>query len=279
MRNYIRLKDVLTRCACYIRVVEVDSLLMTDGIFVVQEFLMLDEITKSGGALLQDEKSEVSVEIQDLRCYWDKVRLLVLTDYTHSEQPVPVEGSTDMHTMHHVEICFVCIAEPGRTDSAEHLPESDFQPAGGCDRTSGSWKGQFTFSSSQSRSSRWTVCVFSSCLNLSICVWMSIQSSLLSSILGELPSEKGVLKVKGQLTYAAQQPWVFPGTVRSNILFGKEMNRQKYERVIKACALKRVRQFRCGCGFLTESTQHFSVGKMWSHVTVYTVHTALSTCV
>uniref|UniRef100_A0A3P8SC25 Cystic fibrosis transmembrane conductance regulator n=1 Tax=Amphiprion percula TaxID=161767 RepID=A0A3P8SC25_AMPPE len=50
------------------------------------------------------------------------------------------------------------------------------------------------------------------------------KSSLLSSILGELPAEKGVLKVKGQLTYAAQQPWVFPGSIRSNILFGKELN-------------------------------------------------------
>lgn len=73
-------------------------------------------------------------------------------------------------------------------------------------------------------------------------LWASvfIQSSLLSSILGELPAEKGVLNVKGQLTYASQQPWVYPGTIRSNILFGKDMNSQKYERVIKACALKRV---------------------------------------
>uniref|UniRef100_A0A3Q1C0M5 ATP-binding cassette, sub-family C (CFTR/MRP), member 4 n=1 Tax=Amphiprion ocellaris TaxID=80972 RepID=A0A3Q1C0M5_AMPOC len=65
------------------------------------------------------------------------------------------------------------------------------------------------------------------------------KSSLLSSILGELPAEKGVLKVKGQLTYAAQQPWVFPRSIRSNILFGKELNPQKYERTIRACALKR----------------------------------------
>lgn len=78
---------------------------------------------------------------------------------------------------------------------------------------------------------------------LLLCVpCVSTQSSLLSSILGELPNEKGVLKVKGQLTYAAQQPWVFPGTIRSNILFGKELNPQKYERVIRACALKRVRR-------------------------------------
>nr|XP_019960169.1 PREDICTED: multidrug resistance-associated protein 4-like [Paralichthys olivaceus] len=65
------------------------------------------------------------------------------------------------------------------------------------------------------------------------------KSSLLCSILGELPVEKGLLKVNGKLTYASQQPWVFPGTIRSNILFGKEINSQKYERVLKACALKR----------------------------------------
>ncbi|KAM3857219.1 ATP-binding cassette sub-family C member 4-like [Diretmus argenteus] len=65
------------------------------------------------------------------------------------------------------------------------------------------------------------------------------KSSLLSAILRELPHDKGVLKVKGQLTYASQQPWVFPGTIRSNILFGKELNPQKYEKVLRACALKR----------------------------------------
>ncbi|CAM4620699.1 unnamed protein product [Leuciscus chuanchicus] len=65
------------------------------------------------------------------------------------------------------------------------------------------------------------------------------KSSLLSSVLGELPAEKGVIRVKGELTYASQQPWVFPGTIRSNILFGKELQPQRYERVLKACALKR----------------------------------------
>ncbi|KAL7825704.1 hypothetical protein SRHO_G00334420 [Serrasalmus rhombeus] len=65
------------------------------------------------------------------------------------------------------------------------------------------------------------------------------KSSLLCTILGELPQDKGVIKVKGELTYASQQPWVFPGTIRSNILFGKELEPHKYERVLKACALKR----------------------------------------
>uniref|UniRef100_A0AAY4E2R3 Multidrug resistance-associated protein 4 n=1 Tax=Denticeps clupeoides TaxID=299321 RepID=A0AAY4E2R3_9TELE len=65
------------------------------------------------------------------------------------------------------------------------------------------------------------------------------KSSLLSSILGELPKDKGVMKISGELAYAAQQPWVFPGTIRSNILFGKDIQPQRYERVVKACALKR----------------------------------------
>lgn len=67
------------------------------------------------------------------------------------------------------------------------------------------------------------------------------QSSLLSAILGELCHESGVIKVKGELTYMSQQPWILPGTIRSNILFGKELDPKKYDRVLRACALKRVR--------------------------------------
>ncbi|XP_061735042.1 ATP-binding cassette sub-family C member 4-like isoform X3 [Nerophis ophidion] len=65
------------------------------------------------------------------------------------------------------------------------------------------------------------------------------KSSLLSAVLGELSQESGVVKVRGALTYTSQQPWILPGTIQSNILFGKELNRQKYNRVLKACALKR----------------------------------------
>uniref|UniRef100_A0A672ZTL0 Cystic fibrosis transmembrane conductance regulator n=1 Tax=Sphaeramia orbicularis TaxID=375764 RepID=A0A672ZTL0_9TELE len=133
----------------------------------IQEFLLLDEIPKSHIVQpKEDEKKEVSVEIKDLMCYWDK--------------------SLDAPSLQNVS---------------------------------------FTLNSQQ--------------LLAVIGPVGAGKSSLLSSILGELPSEKGVLKVKGQLTYASQQPWVFPGTIRSNILFGKELIPQKYERVLRACALKR----------------------------------------
>nr|XP_046259914.1 ATP-binding cassette sub-family C member 4-like isoform X1 [Scatophagus argus] len=65
------------------------------------------------------------------------------------------------------------------------------------------------------------------------------KSSLLNAILGELSQESGVIKVRGQLTYTCQQPWILPGTIRSNILFGKTLNSEKYDEVLRACALKR----------------------------------------
>ncbi|KAM6178581.1 ATP-binding cassette sub-family C member 4 isoform 2-T2 [Rhynchocyon petersi] len=65
------------------------------------------------------------------------------------------------------------------------------------------------------------------------------KSSLLSAVLGELPPSEGLVNVQGRIAYVSQQPWVFSGTVRSNILFGKKYEKERYEKVIKACALKK----------------------------------------
>lgn len=43
--------------------------------------------------------------------------------------------------------------------------------------------------------------------------------------------------VQGDLSYAAQEPWLFTGTVRNNILFGEEFDRKRYDEVTKCCAL------------------------------------------
>uniref|UniRef100_A0AAA9T4V8 Uncharacterized protein n=1 Tax=Bos taurus TaxID=9913 RepID=A0AAA9T4V8_BOVIN len=64
------------------------------------------------------------------------------------------------------------------------------------------------------------------------------KSSLLRALLGELPRSQGKVSVHGRIAYVSQQPWVFPGTVRSNILFGKKYEEERYEEVIKACALE-----------------------------------------
>ncbi|XP_044316419.1 probable multidrug resistance-associated protein lethal(2)03659 [Drosophila rhopaloa] len=65
------------------------------------------------------------------------------------------------------------------------------------------------------------------------------KSSLIQAILGELPAESGEIQVTGSMSYASQEPWLFSGTVRQNILFGQPMDRRKYAAVVKECALER----------------------------------------
>jgi ABC-type multidrug transport system fused ATPase/permease subunit len=43
--------------------------------------------------------------------------------------------------------------------------------------------------------------------------------------------------VSGSVAYVSQTSWIQSGTVRDNILFGKPMNKEEYERAIKCCAL------------------------------------------
>ncbi|KAJ1441279.1 P-loop containing nucleoside triphosphate hydrolase [Sesbania bispinosa] len=63
------------------------------------------------------------------------------------------------------------------------------------------------------------------------------KSTLLSSLLGEVPKLTGTLKVCGTKAYVAQSPWIQSGKIEENILFGKEMDREKYEKVLEACSL------------------------------------------
>ncbi|XP_049853484.1 probable multidrug resistance-associated protein lethal(2)03659 [Schistocerca gregaria] len=64
------------------------------------------------------------------------------------------------------------------------------------------------------------------------------KSSLLQTILGELPATSGTLAISGKVSYASQGPWLFASTIRQNILFGEPYDRERYWQVIKACALE-----------------------------------------
>ncbi|XP_063223820.1 ATP-binding cassette sub-family C member 4-like isoform X2 [Bacillus rossius redtenbacheri] len=64
------------------------------------------------------------------------------------------------------------------------------------------------------------------------------KSSLLHSILGELPLVSGAVGVEGGLSYAGQEPWVFGDTVRQNITFARPHDEQLYDRVVRACGLR-----------------------------------------
>ncbi|XLT64532.1 hypothetical protein HN873_020971 [Arachis hypogaea] len=65
------------------------------------------------------------------------------------------------------------------------------------------------------------------------------KSTLLSCILGEVPKKSGILKVCGTKAYVAQSPWIQSGKIDDNILFGQEMDRERYEKVLESCSLKK----------------------------------------
>jgi ATP-binding cassette subfamily C (CFTR/MRP) protein 10 len=66
------------------------------------------------------------------------------------------------------------------------------------------------------------------------------KSTLLSAILGELKRESGGIAVtehSGGVGYVSQEPWLQQGTIRDNILFGKEYDQDWYQKVTDACTL------------------------------------------
>ncbi|CAI0437454.1 unnamed protein product [Linum tenue] len=65
------------------------------------------------------------------------------------------------------------------------------------------------------------------------------KSSLLSCILGEVPKISGTIGLCGSRAYVSQSPWIQSGKIQDNILFGQEMDKEKYDRVLEACALKK----------------------------------------
>ncbi len=67
-----------------------------------------------------------------------------------------------------------------------------------------------------------------------------LQSSLLQCLLGELKPLKGSVELNGRVSYASQTPWVFSGTLQENILFGAPLDKERYNKVVDACALRQV---------------------------------------
>ncbi|XP_023213002.1 multidrug resistance-associated protein 4-like, partial [Centruroides sculpturatus] len=65
------------------------------------------------------------------------------------------------------------------------------------------------------------------------------KTSLLMSVLGEIPVTSGKVIVKGKIAYASQEAWVFNETVRENILFGEEFKEEKYRNVLYITALEK----------------------------------------
>ena len=88
------------------------------------------------------------------------------------------------------------------------------------------------------------------------------KSSLLSALIGDLKhismkeltrgarpsvrtshwiseSGKSPVTMRGSVAYVQQVPWIQNQSIRDNILFGYEFDREKYEEAIKLCELER----------------------------------------
>ncbi|KAG2424609.1 hypothetical protein HXX76_014334 [Chlamydomonas incerta] len=63
------------------------------------------------------------------------------------------------------------------------------------------------------------------------------KSSLIQAILGNMAKEHGASSVGGRISYVPQNPWLQNLSVRENVLFGEDMDEERYNAVIEACAL------------------------------------------
>ncbi|KAG0016561.1 Multidrug resistance-associated protein 1 [Entomortierella chlamydospora] len=65
------------------------------------------------------------------------------------------------------------------------------------------------------------------------------KSSLISALIGDMYCYKGFAKLNGNVAYVAQEAWIMNCTVKDNILFGKPLDQDRYERILQACSLSR----------------------------------------
>jgi len=63
------------------------------------------------------------------------------------------------------------------------------------------------------------------------------KSTLTSAFLNEAVIGSGSISLNGKVAYAAQSSWILNASVRDNITFGLPYEKEKYEKIIRACQL------------------------------------------
>ena len=66
------------------------------------------------------------------------------------------------------------------------------------------------------------------------------KSSLIYALLGDMEKCSGKVNISSdaQIAYVPQQAWIQNATLKDNILFGKDLDEKKYQKCLRACALK-----------------------------------------
>lgn len=64
------------------------------------------------------------------------------------------------------------------------------------------------------------------------------KTTLFHAILKEILITRGKILINGRISYSSQEAWLFASSIKQNILFGKPMNKERYEKVVEVCQLK-----------------------------------------
>lgn len=65
------------------------------------------------------------------------------------------------------------------------------------------------------------------------------KSSLLKGLTGEMRKTRGEVMFGGPVAYVPQSAWIMNATVRENIIFGREDDDEKFQKIVQACSLSR----------------------------------------
>jgi ABC-type multidrug transport system fused ATPase/permease subunit len=64
------------------------------------------------------------------------------------------------------------------------------------------------------------------------------KSSLFQAILQEIPYIYGKIEIcTDKIAFVEQEPYIYPGTIEDNVLFGKEYKQELYEKALKYSCL------------------------------------------
>ncbi|PSR91457.1 ABC transporter C family member 10 like [Actinidia chinensis var. chinensis] len=63
------------------------------------------------------------------------------------------------------------------------------------------------------------------------------KSTLIATILGDVPNINGIVQVYGKIAYVSQTAWIQTGTIQENVLFGSNMNQHRYRETLEKCSL------------------------------------------
>lgn len=77
------------------------------------------------------------------------------------------------------------------------------------------------------------------------------KSSLLLGLLGELHQSSGCVAINDDVAYVSQEPWILNETIRENILFGRPLQEEFYQKVLESASLTQDLST-LGAGDLTE---------------------------